>query len=69
MGSRGRIGDRLQTRQSKMDVNPTWLYDGDDGWTVRFGDGERGAVPVDGTSFEVTYRVGGGPTATSPLAR
>jgi hypothetical protein len=35
-------------------------YDSDDGDTMRFGDGERGAVPRDGASFEVTYRVGGG---------
>ncbi len=35
-------------------------YDGADGTTLRFGDGERGAVPADGARFEVTYRVGGG---------
>lgn len=35
-------------------------YDGDDGDTIRFGDGERGAIPADGAGFEVTYRVGGG---------
>ena len=35
-------------------------YDGDDGDTLRFGDGERGAVPADGRDFAVTYRVGGG---------
>ncbi len=35
-------------------------YDGDDGTTLRFGDGERGAVPADGDKFAVTYRVGGG---------
>jgi predicted phage baseplate assembly protein len=35
-------------------------YDGDDGDTLRFGDGTRGAIPADGSSFVVTYRVGGG---------
>jgi uncharacterized phage protein gp47/JayE len=35
-------------------------YDGDDGDTLRFGDGIRGAIPADGSSFVVTYRVGGG---------
>jgi hypothetical protein len=35
-------------------------YDGDDGTTLRFGDGERGAIPAEGASFVVTYRVGGG---------
>lgn len=41
-----------------------WLqisdYDGDEGATIRFGDGTRGRIPAHGTLFEVTYRVGGG---------
>lgn len=35
-------------------------YDGDDGATLRFGDGVFGAIPTDGTVFEVLYRAGGG---------
>jgi hypothetical protein len=35
-------------------------YDGDDGDTLCFADGIRGAIPADGSSFVVTYRVGGG---------
>jgi hypothetical protein len=34
--------------------------DGDDGDTIRFGDGVFGAIPGDGAVFEVTYRTGGG---------
>ncbi|HEV8322823.1 MAG TPA: hypothetical protein VG389_14510 [Myxococcota bacterium] len=35
-------------------------YDGDQGDTIRFGDGVFGAIPADGAVFEVTYRAGGG---------
>ncbi len=35
-------------------------YDGADGATLRFGDGVFGAIPGDGTRFEVLYRAGGG---------
>ena len=35
-------------------------YDGDAGDTLRFGDGEFGPIPPDGTRFSVTYRVGTG---------
>lgn len=35
-------------------------YDGDEGATLRFGDGVFGLVPIDGASFEVLYRSGGG---------
>jgi hypothetical protein len=35
-------------------------YDGDDGSTIRFGDGAFGATPEPGTLFNVLYRVGGG---------
>jgi len=31
-----------------------------DGATLRFGDGEFGAIPADGTRFRATYRLGGG---------
>jgi hypothetical protein len=35
-------------------------YDGDAGDTIRFGDGDFGALPDPGTVFQVTYRAGGG---------
>ena len=35
-------------------------YDGDDGDTLRFGDGNLGAIPPERANFVVTYRVGGG---------
>jgi hypothetical protein len=35
-------------------------YDGDDGDTIRFGDGVFGEIPDPETVFQVTYRVGGG---------
>lgn len=35
-------------------------YDGDDGDTLRFGDGIFGDIPEPGTIFQVTYRVGCG---------
>ena len=35
-------------------------YDGDDGATLRFGDGVFGIVPAAGLMFEATYRTGGG---------
>lgn len=35
-------------------------YDGADGDTIRFGDGAFGAIPADGTIFEVSYRAGAG---------
>jgi hypothetical protein len=35
-------------------------YDGDDGDTLRFGDGQFGPVPGDGAQFLATYRTGGG---------
>ena len=35
-------------------------YAGDSGDTIRFGDGTFGMIPLDGTLFRVTYRVGGG---------
>jgi hypothetical protein len=35
-------------------------YDGDNGDTIRFGDGIFGTIPERGIEFEVKYRVGGG---------
>jgi hypothetical protein len=35
-------------------------YVGGPGTTIRFGDGEFGLVPADGTLFQVTYRLGNG---------
>ncbi|HEY4364587.1 MAG TPA: baseplate J/gp47 family protein [Bryobacteraceae bacterium] len=37
-------------------------YDGDAGDTIRFGDQAFGTVPVPGTVFQVTYRMGNGAT-------
>ncbi|MDT5131940.1 MAG: hypothetical protein QOE41_1251 [Mycobacterium sp.] len=40
----------------------TWFdYDGGNGTTIRFGDGTFGALPTPGQTFQVLYRVGGGP--------
>ena len=35
-------------------------YDGDDGDTIRFGDGVFGEIPTEGAVFQVIYRSGGG---------
>jgi predicted phage baseplate assembly protein len=37
-----------------------WEYDGDQGDTLRFGDGTFAAQPNDGDAFNVTYRIGMG---------
>jgi hypothetical protein len=45
----------------------TWYdYDGDDGTTIRFGDGTTGSSPPHGTTFTVVYRVGGGSAGNVP---
>jgi hypothetical protein len=45
----------------------TWYdYDGDDGTTIRFGDGTFGASPPPGTAFTAVYRVGGGSAGNVP---
>lgn len=45
----------------------TWFdYDGDDGTTIRFGDGTFGVSPQPGTTFKAVYRVGGGPVGNVP---
>jgi len=45
--SSGNTGDPVQ-----------WEYDGDQGDTLRFGDGVFGLQPAEGTLFDVRYRVG-----------
>jgi hypothetical protein len=39
---------------------PVRDYDGDGGYSIRFGDGVFGGIPNSGDVFQVTYRVGGG---------
>jgi hypothetical protein len=46
--------------QRRSDGSVQFDYDGDTGDTLRFGDGNFGLIPSDGTSFSVTYRVGVG---------
>ncbi|MBZ4420178.1 hypothetical protein [Myxococcus sp. RHSTA-1-4] len=41
-------------------------YAGNEGWTVRFGDGEFGRIPEPGTLFRVHYRLGDGIRANLP---
>ena len=41
-------------------VSPQFEYDGDNGDTIRFGDGVFGAPPVAGDMFEIAYRSGAG---------
>jgi hypothetical protein len=41
-------------------------YDGDDGTTIRFGDGVFGQVPAPGTRFTVSYRTGLGSAGNVP---
>lgn len=36
------------------------------GWTVRFGDGEWGRIPPEGSTFQVTYRLGNGRRSNVP---
>jgi hypothetical protein len=42
------------------DGSSQYDYDGDAGDTIRFGDGTFGAIPLEGTVFDVIYRVGRG---------
>ncbi|TDN90912.1 baseplate J/gp47 family protein [Microbacterium sp. BK668] len=48
-------------RRSPRDL-PWFEYDGDDGDSVRFGDGVFGELPPTGARFEVTYRTTAGAT-------
>ncbi|HUO39697.1 MAG TPA: baseplate J/gp47 family protein [Mycobacterium sp.] len=48
-------------------TDATWFdYDGDDGTTIRFGDGTFGASPQPGRKFTVLYRVGDGVAGNVP---
>jgi hypothetical protein len=42
------------------DSSTSYEYDGDIGSTIRFGDDVFGEIPLSGSVFRVTYRVGGG---------
>lgn len=45
----------------------TWFdYDGGDGTTIRFGNGNFGSLPTPGLTFEAIYRVGGGVVGNVP---
>jgi hypothetical protein len=43
-------------------------YASDKGMTIRFGDGEFGRIPAEGTIFKVKYRLGGGSSSNVPAA-
>ena len=47
----------LDLRADRTGGTPWFEYDGDDGDSIRFGDGTFGERPATGTRFEVTYRV------------
>lgn len=49
------------------DGSASYEYDGDEGDTIRFGDGVFGEMPDQGAIFKVTFRVGG--TAAGNVAR
>jgi hypothetical protein len=51
---------RYQFILTNSDGTAQYEYAGDSGDTIRFGDGTFGDIPLDGTIFRVTYRVGGG---------
>jgi hypothetical protein len=51
--------DPIRYRATDVAIGAT-EYDGEDGHTIRFGDGVFGATPADGAVFEVVYRCGGG---------
>jgi uncharacterized phage protein gp47/JayE len=46
--------------RTRADGSVQFEYDGDNGDTLRFGDGDFGLIPTDGTGFAVSYRVGAG---------
>lgn len=46
--------------QQNSDSSISYDYDGDGGSTIRFGDDIFGEIPESGSTFKVTYRVGGG---------
>jgi len=45
---------------NNSDGSISYDYDGDSGATIRFGDDVFGGIPDTGSTFQVTYRVGGG---------
>lgn len=51
---------RYQAIVVNSDGSTQFEYAGDQGDTIRFGDGTFGEIPPPGTIFRVTYRVGGG---------
>jgi hypothetical protein len=51
---------RYRTTARRDDGTPFFDYDGDEGDTLRFGDGDFGRIPDPSTIFRVVYRVGGG---------
>ena len=51
---------RYQPILVNSDGTTQYEYTGDSGDTIKFGDGSFGVIPLDGTLFQVTYRVGGG---------
>ena len=51
---------RFSRLGQNSDGSTQYDYDGDDGDTIRFGDGTFGEIPADGTVFDVIYRAGGG---------
>ena len=51
---------RFRLTSRNADGTVSWDYDGDDGETLRFGDGIFGSVPEPGSVFRVTYRIGRG---------
>jgi hypothetical protein len=51
---------RYQPMVVNSDGTTQYEYAGDSGDTLRFGDGTFGTIPLEGTQFRVTYRVGGG---------
>jgi Baseplate J-like protein len=51
---------RYQPIVVNSDGSTQYEYAGDSGDTIRFGDGTFGTIPLEGTLFQATYRVGGG---------
>ncbi|MCU1244866.1 MAG: hypothetical protein JWN02_776 [Acidobacteria bacterium] len=51
---------RMRTIGRNSDGTLSHDYDGDDGESVRFGDGTFGAEPAEGAVFQLRYRVGDG---------
>ena len=56
-------------RRQRIGGLPWWEYDGDDGDSIRFGDGTSASGRPPAARFDVTYRVTAGRPATSAAAR